>query len=93
MEVAGMQRLAPHDLVDHSQLGNREWLSHERGGQRRVLELGPGPLEAVGQDPGVIEREPASSPRPLATATIGQAERADFHPGGRGGVTACTRLG
>ena len=51
---------APHRLVDQSQLVDRERRRAEGRGERRVLELGPGPLDAVGEDPTVVEGEPAT---------------------------------
>ena len=56
-EVALVQRLAPHRFVDAPQLAERERLVEERGRERRVLELGAGALDAVGDDARVVERE------------------------------------
>ena len=55
VEVARVEFGAPDRLVDRAQLGDREVRRAERGRQRGVLQLGPGPLEAVGQDLGVVE--------------------------------------
>ena len=52
-----MQRLGPHRFVDAPELAERERLVEERGRERRVLELGAGPLDAVGDHARVVERE------------------------------------
>ncbi len=77
-----MQPLPPHGLVDRPQLRDRELLSHERGGQRRVLELGAGSFQRVGEDPRVVERELPGGAGPLPAAALGQPERGDRDPGG-----------
>ena len=52
-----MQRLAPHRLVHAPQLAERERFVEERGRERRVLQLGARPFDAVGDDARVVERE------------------------------------
>ena len=74
---------APHRLVDLSQLVDRELGGAERGGERGVLELGPSPLHAVGQDAVMVERQPA-----------GRADQpVDAHPAHRGGIGAGDGVG
>src|SRR5262249_56520355 len=87
MEVASMELLAPDRLVHHPQFGDREWLGHERGGQRRVLKLRPGPFQAVGDDFRMVEGEPSGRSCTLPAITA-KTERVDRHPGGYGGGAA-----
>ena len=55
MEVARVELDAPHHFVDLAELGDGERRLTEGGGQVRVLELGPGPLDAVGEDGFVVK--------------------------------------
>jgi hypothetical protein len=55
VEVAGVETGPPHDLVDLSKLGNGELAGAECRRERRILQLRAGALEAVGQDPVVVE--------------------------------------
>src|SRR2546425_597366 len=74
-EVARVELLAPDRLVDPAQLGDRELPWAESPSERRVLELGPGPLDAVAQDLAVIEREvlagEASNRNPRSRRRVG----------------------
>ena len=65
-EVGRVQLDAPDGLVDAAQVGDRERLLQQGGGQAGVLQLGAGPLDRVGEDPAVVEGE-AGSPSRSAT--------------------------
>jgi len=100
MEVGGVQSFAPDGLVDLAELGDRERLADERGGERRVLELRPGAFQTVGEDAGVVEGEDPGRSRPLGDGSrrarscrarpcrVGEAERGDRGPLRVGGVAA-----
>jgi hypothetical protein len=63
MKVTRVEADAPNDLVDVTELPDGECLWAQRRGQRGVLELGPGPLDAINEDLVVIERERRRSRR------------------------------
>ena len=48
-KLAGIEAHAPDRLVDVAEVGDGEGLVDERAGERRVLELGADPFEAVGE--------------------------------------------
>ena len=70
MEVAGVQRFAPDRFVDGAQLGDGERFDDERGGQRRVLQLGSRPLEPVTDNLRMIERKLSGCSRPLVRGSV-----------------------
>ena len=78
-----MQRFAPHRFVHAAQLAERERFVEERGRERRVLELGAGTFDAVGDDLRVVERERDA----VVAADAGDREvvdRPEAHVGGVG---------
>lgn len=80
MEVSRVKLGVPDRLVNPPELPDREHRRAERSSQRRVLQFGPGPLQAVGKDHVVIERQPVPG-------------GADRHPVGGCRVAACPRGG
>lgn len=56
-EVPRVEGHVPDDLVHVTQVADGELALAEAGGQRRVLQLGPGALDRVAQDLVVVERE------------------------------------
>src|SRR6266853_5349683 len=61
VKVAGIELGTPHDLVDPTQLGDRELRRAKRSRQRSVFELRSSPIQAVPKDLRVIEREARAS--------------------------------
>ena len=57
MEVRPVELHSPDRLVDRVEVGHGERLTAEGGGKPGVLELRPGPLDTVGEDPVVVEGE------------------------------------
>ena len=88
VEVAGVQRLAPDRLVDGAQLGDRELGADEGGGQRGVLQLGPGPFQPVGEDPAVVEGELPAGQRGRPAARPPRRRRVPAPGSGRSGAKA-----
>lgn len=83
VDVAAFDFGVPHRPVDLAELPDRGLVSAEGGGERRVLRFGPGLLDAVGQDPMMIEGQ--------LFAMVEQV--VDGGPLGGGGVASCGRLG
>lgn len=57
MKVTRIQRNPPNDLVNPPQLSHSELRTAKLSTKRRVLQLGPSPLHAIGQDPRMVKRQ------------------------------------
>src|SRR5207248_2442306 len=56
-EVPRVKRHSPDDLIDVAQIADGEHRAAERGSERGELQMGPGTLDGVVQNLGVVEGE------------------------------------